>query len=53
MFTFDNPTNAAIPVDNHTYFTDVGTELHDRYRMELVHPFEVGVVATIDATEDG
>ena len=53
MFTFDNPTDAAVPVDNHTYFTDVGTELHDRYRMELVHPLEVGVVATIDATEDG
>ncbi len=53
MFTFDNPTDAAVPVNNHTYFTDVGAELHDRYRMEAVHPLEVGVVVTIDATEDG
>ena len=53
MFTFDNPTDAAVPVDNPTYFTDVGAELHDRYRMELVHPLEEGEVATIDATDDG
>ena len=53
MFTFDNPTNAAVPIDSHTYFTEVGAELHDRYRMELVHPLEVGGVATIDATENG
>ena len=37
MFTFDNPTDAAVPIDNHTYFTDVGAELHDRYRLEVVH----------------
>jgi len=37
MFTFDNPTNAAVPVDNHTYVTDVGAELHDRYRLDVVH----------------
>jgi hypothetical protein len=53
MFTFDKSTNAAVPVDSHTYFTEVGAELHDRYRMELVHPLEVGGVASIDATEDG
>ena len=41
MFTFDIATDAAVPVDNHTYFTDVDTELHDRYRMEVVHPLEV------------
>ena len=41
IFTFDNPTDAAVPVDNHTYFTEVGAELHDRYRMEVVHPLEV------------
>jgi len=37
MFTFDNPTNAAVPVDNLTYVTDVGAELHDRYRLDVVH----------------
>ena len=53
MFTFDKPTDAAVPVDNHTYLTDVGAELHDQYRMEPVHPLEVGGVATIDAIDDG
>ena len=53
MFTFNNPTDVPVSVDSQLYFTDVGAELHDRYRMELVHPSEVGVVVTIDATEDG
>ena len=36
MFTFDNATDEAMPIDNHTYFTDIGAELHDRYRLEVV-----------------
>ena len=36
MFTFDNAADEAMPIDNHTYFTDIGTELHDRYRLEVV-----------------
>ena len=35
MFTFDNRADVAVPVDNHTYVTDVGAESHDRYRIEV------------------